>query len=260
MKLQERTYREMTINSSQLIIPRETYQRELNPDRVRKIVKEFGERVANEPKVSCRNGKYYVFDGQHTIAARKILNRNRDLPITCKVYYGMTESEEAMLFATQTGASAPLSAGARIRALVYAGDPEAIAFMKVTESTGLALDYELKRGKKKLACVSTAFTQFKKLGAERYREALKILITAWGGDMESLRGETVQGICRFVDLYYGEFDPRRLVLRLRRVDPLTIYREGKAMGVNMPASQKYLYQVFRIYNGSSKVNALPLKF
>ena len=56
MKLQERTYREMTINSSQLIIPRETYQRELNPERVRKIVKEFDERVANEPKVSCRNG------------------------------------------------------------------------------------------------------------------------------------------------------------------------------------------------------------
>ena len=54
MKLQERTYREMTINSSQLIIPRETYQRELNPERVRKIVKEFDERVANEPKVSCR--------------------------------------------------------------------------------------------------------------------------------------------------------------------------------------------------------------
>ena len=137
---------------------------------------------------------------------------------------------------------------------------EAIAFMKATESTGLALDYELKRGKKKLACVSTAFTQFKKLGAERYKEALEILVTAWGGDMESLRGETVQGICRFVDLYYGEFDPHRLVLRLRRVDPLTIYREGKAMGVNMPASQKYLYQVFRIYNGSSKVHSLPLKF
>ena len=172
----------------------------------------------------------------------------------------MTESEEAMLFATQTGASAPLSAGAKIRALVYAGDPEAIAFMKATASTGLALDYELKRGKKKLACVSTAFTQFKKLGAERYKEALEILVTAWGGDMESLRGETVQGICRFVDLYYGEFDPHRLVLKLRRVDPLTIYREGKAMGVNMPASQKYLYQVFRIYNGSSKVHSLPLKF
>ena len=102
MKLQERTYREMTINSSQLIIPRETYQRELNPERVRKIVKEFDERVANEPKVSCRNGKYYVFDGQHTIAARKILNRGHDLPITCKVYYGMTESEEATLFAIHT--------------------------------------------------------------------------------------------------------------------------------------------------------------
>ena len=67
-------------------------------------------------------------------------------------------------------------------------------------------------------------------------------------------------VFRTEENYYGEFDPHRLVLRLRRVDPLTIYREGKAMGVNMPASQKYLYQVFRIYNGSSKVHSLPLKF
>ena len=78
--------------------------------------------------------------------------------------------------------------------------------------------------------------------------------------MMSLCRDSVQPICRIVALYYGESDPHRLVLRLRRVDPLTIYREGKAMGVNMPASQKYLYQVFRIYNGSSKVHSLPLKF
>ena len=30
-------------------------------------------------KGSCRDGRYYVFDGQHTIAARKLLNGGRKI-------------------------------------------------------------------------------------------------------------------------------------------------------------------------------------
>ena len=74
MKTDELSYREITLNSRQLEVPREAYQRELNTARVHKIAAEFDERIANEPKVSCRNGHYYVFDGQHTIAARKHRN------------------------------------------------------------------------------------------------------------------------------------------------------------------------------------------
>ena len=77
MKTDELSYREITLNSRQLEVPREAYQRELNTARVHKIAAEFDERIANEPKVSCRNGHYYVFDGQHTIAARK--HRNKGL-------------------------------------------------------------------------------------------------------------------------------------------------------------------------------------
>ena len=80
--------REVVLDSRELVIPRTTYQRTLNEDRVRRIAAEFDERIANEPKVSCRDGRYYVFDGQHTIAARKLLNGGRDLPIRCKVFYG----------------------------------------------------------------------------------------------------------------------------------------------------------------------------
>lgn len=42
--------------------------------------------TANEPKVSFRNGRYYVTDGQHTIEARILRNGGKDLPILCKVY------------------------------------------------------------------------------------------------------------------------------------------------------------------------------
>lgn len=260
MKVREEICREMSINSKKLEIPQHTYQRPLCESRVRRIAAEFDERIANEPKVSLRNGHYYVFDGQHTIAARKRLNNNRDLPIRCKVYVGLTESDEALLFAQQTGASAILTAGSRVRALIHGGDSEAMAFLRATESLGLHLDYTQSNGYKRLACIHTAFTEFKRAGKERYQEGLSIILAAWEGEPNSLRAQNVQGVIRFVDLYQGEFDATRLIRQLRSVDPLTIYREGRAMGVNLTGYKRYLYQVYRIYNGSSQKNALPIKF
>ncbi len=221
--------REIMLDSQELIIPRTTYQRTLNEDRVRKIAAEFDERIANEPKVSSRSGCYYVFDGQHTIAARKFLNGGRDLPIRCKVFYGLSERDEALLFAQQTGASANLTAGARFRALVYGGDKEALAFLKATETVGLCVDCK------------------------------QAIVDAWKGDPDSLRAETVVGCVEFVDLYHGEYSRRRLVTRLRQVDPVVIFREGRAM-TSLPGYKRYLYQVYRIYNGSSAKTALPMKF
>ena len=78
------TYREMTISSALMEVPREAYQRNFNVNRAKKIAEEFDERIANEPKVSFRDGRYFVFDGQHTVAARKFLNGGEDLPIKCK--------------------------------------------------------------------------------------------------------------------------------------------------------------------------------
>ena len=107
LKTNEFTYKVMDLNTAQLEIPRETYQRELSPDRVRRIVKAFDERIANEPKVSYRGGHYYVFDGQHTIAARKLRNDNQDLKVRCKVYFGMSDKDEALLLSDQRTASRP---------------------------------------------------------------------------------------------------------------------------------------------------------
>ena len=253
-------YQEMMINSKFLEVPRGSYQRELNIHRVRKIAARFDPRLLNPPKVSYRSGRYYVFDGQHTIAVLKLLNGGKDLMVRCIVYTGMTESEEALLFAQQTGESARLTPGDKMRAMIYGGDPECMAFLKATESVGLKLDYAQRRGKYRLGCIGTAFEEFKRVGADLYKEALSMIVAAWHGDPESLRAETVQSVIRFIELYHDEYDSRRLITRLHKTDPLTIYREGRAMGVNMAGYKKYLYQVYCIYNGSSKKKVLPMKF
>ena len=253
-------YKEMVIDSSKLEVPRNTYQRDQKLRQIKDISKDFDERVANEPKVSYRDGRYFVFDGQHTIAARVHRNGGNPLPILCKVYFGMTEKEEALLFAKQTGYSTDIGAGARIRAKAFGDDPIARQFIEVTEAAGALLDLSQKRGKYRLACVATAFKAFQKVGPKKYGEALGILLESWDGDPDSLRSETVTAMCAFVDLFWEEYDRKRLVRRCRKMDPLTVYREGRAMGDTLAGYKKYLYQVWKIYNGASVKTALPLKF
>lgn len=260
MTTPEPIYKMMVLDTGQIETPRENYQREVNNNRVKRIVKYFDERIANEPKVSFRDGKYYVFDGQHTISARKLMNGNQDLPILCKVYMGMTEQEEAALFSRQTGESAPLTAGIRIRAEIFGEDEVALAFLAANADLGIELDYDQDRGYMRIGCIQTAFDAYRKLGTERYKEAMRVIIEAWGGDPDSFRTENVVGITRFVDLYHDAYIQQRLVNRLSNVDPLTILREGRAMGVNLAGHKKYLYQVWRIYNGSGKKYSLPKKF
>lgn len=258
MKYTDMPHEIMNINSRELIIP-QTYQRRLRPSRVSRIVARFDEHIANEPKVSFRNGHYYVFDGQHTIAARKKMNKGRDLPIRCKVYRGLTESDEALLFAQQTGESAQLTASAQLRAKIFGGDPDATAFLRATEAVGLHLGFDRASGSKRIICINTALAEFRRVGAEMYKEALRIILEAWGGAPESLRAETLQGVIGFVELYHQEYDRNRLVERLHSIDPIAVYRSGRS-DVNLPGTKKYINQVYRIYNGTSKRWSLPMKF
>ena len=249
-------HHEMVINSKFLEVPRSYYQRHLNASRVKRIAAEFDERIANAPKVSYRDGHYYVFDGQHTIAARKLLNNNSDLNIVCKVYSGLTEQEEALLFAQQTGISAPLTAGAKLRAKIHGGDPEAIAFQSATQRAGFGLSFNQSHAKWKIACIATAFSEYRQHGERIYTDALRILAEAWEGDIDSLRSEVLQGVVRFIALYDHEYDPVRLIRQLKRTSPVTIYRSGQAM--SGPNYQKYMHQILKAYNGSSRTKSLPL--
>ena len=202
---------EMRYIDSALLTPCAEYQRKLNIPNVEKMSAEFTELIANPPKVSYRDGHYFVFDGQHTIVTRRAMNGGQDLPIICKVYEGLTEEEEAMLFSRQTGVSTPLTAGAELRAALVGKDPESLAFVKATESTGLQLGLDSYRAPWKIICIRTAFKEYKTYGADLYKEALTMLAKGWEGDPDSLRSGILQGMVRFVALYQGEYDPDRLV-------------------------------------------------
>lgn len=254
-------YQMRVIHSSKLIYPREIYQRGVQRKRVELIAADFNEYVANEPKISFRNGKYYVVDGQHTIEARSLRNGGRALPILCKVYTGMTMQQEALLFAEQNGHSAPLSAGIKLRAKVAGDDAPSKEFLAATNRVGLAFNYDsLQLSDYRISCVGTALKLYNEMGEKIYCESLRLIVAAWDGKPDSFRASVLRGMMHFVELYHGEFSEERLVRALGGVHPMEIYRVSRDNPAKLPGWRRYVYPIYTTYNGKCRKDALPMRF
>ena len=171
--------------NSALLIPCAEYQRVLHVEKVAHIAENFSEYVANEPKVSFRDGRFYIFDGQNTVEARRTCNGGMELPIRCKVFYGLAKEDEATLFAIQTGNATCLTAGERLRANLVAENPDALYFVGITSNAGVEFAYDGIRAPWKIYCIETAYELYKQYGCERYVEMLRIINEAWKGNVDS---------------------------------------------------------------------------
>jgi len=252
-------YTIQSIDSSLLEVLREEYQKPLNQKRVAQIVASFDENIANEPKVNYRDGHYYVFDGQHTVAARVMKNGRKPLPIRCKLYQNLTPEQEAMLFSEQTGISAKPTPGNRFRARVFAKDKETLEFRDATERCGFILDVEGARSNYHIRCINTVMKMYKKLTPEQYSESLDILRAAWDGNADSLLLEVIVAICEFVRIYEGVYNRNALIDSLRKTEPQSLCRKIKSDFEN-PGYRKYVSAVWEVYNRYCGIQKLPIQF
>lgn len=248
-------YEMRTIDTSVLIIPRDTYQRALQSDEVKEIIAQFKIHLMNEPKVSFRNGKYYVFDGQHTIISLLEMNKGKHFPILCKIYYGMTEQEEAKLFSMQTGAGRKLTSADKIRAELYARDIATTKFRDATLRTGVSFEHAGKSKACNLRCINTARAEYERVGEKIYTEALDIMVEAWTGRRSAFKAEVLKAVVAFVKEFSGKYNRERLIARLKSEDPETIYRAIRS-DFDTPVEVRYINPIIKIYNGNSTLNAL----
>ena len=235
-------YQMLVLHSKMLIYPRELYQRGVQRKRVEMIAADFNEYVANEPKVSFRNG-------------------GKALPILCKVYTGLTMEQEALFFAEQNGHSAPLTAGIKLRAKVVGGDAPSKAFLAATNRVGLAFNYDsLQLSDYRISCVGTALKLYNQMGEKIYCESLRLIVAAWEGKPDSFRASVLRGVMHFVELYHGEFSEERLIRALGNVHPMEIYRVGRDNPAKLPGWKKYVFPIYMAYNGKGRKDALSMKF
>lgn len=247
------TYEYKQVNTRDILVD-ELYQRDLDKNRVSRIVKEYDPRLLNPCKVSFRDGRYYVFDGQHTIAVQKAVHKGRDCMVDCKVFYGLTRCEEAELFIKQNGLSRAVGVNAKFRALFNNGDKDIVGMVLACEKIGIRIDFTRNKAPNKIIALSSLFKVYNSADPETFLQVLEILKTAWGGEAEGFCSELLTGLWLFHQAYEGEYDRRRLVKKLGQVSPVQIVRDGKLSAA--PGSMKYARQILSIYNNGASIRRL----
>ena len=116
----------------------ETYQRPLNPQKVKKIAKEFDPSKLGVLMVSERpDGRYAIIDGQHRSTVLRGLGYKY---ARCQVVHGWTIQEEAMAFTHQHDNTSRLTAKDRFKSGVIAEEKEKTEINYIATKNGYNAD------------------------------------------------------------------------------------------------------------------------
>jgi hypothetical protein len=245
---------EFKMVSSKYIVADPAYQRDINQTRIEKMLSLFDPNLVNAPKVSYRDGKYFVFDGQHTVALLKAKNGNKDLFIRCKVYEGMTQAEEAYYFRQQNGISRTPNTRENFRAAFNFGDKEIVDMVRLAEAQGFTVDFKMHKSPNRIIAVKALHNVYRRYGSSVYTITLSIIKDVWKGDDDSLRNEIIEGMAQFCNKYAGKYDRPLLVRKLSKVLPIKLIREANISGEG--GAKKYAKRILAEYNKNLSTSRL----
>ena len=231
------------------------YQRDIKDSQIKKAIKNFNINIINPPKVNLRDdGFYYIMDGDHTVTIWKQQFGNK--PIKCRVYTGLTWTEEAEIFIAQNGVSSTVTTKEKLRSGYNMGSPEIVDMVERAKMCGVDIAFgHPGKSNNKCYAVDTMYYVYCKSGPSVFQEILDILVKSFGGERESLQSGFLKGMCKFFELYKTQFKKDVLIEKLR-VNPVTYYiREAKTMPSGSLAN-RYCRAFMIAYNKHMK-NRLP---
>ena len=243
------------INTKKMLVD-QSYQRALDPVRVKKIAGRFNPCLVNEIKVSHRNGKYYIFDGQHTTAVLKLRNGGSDLDVSCKVFYGLTKEDEARLFSEQNGILARgVESNAKMKALYTAGDVDIVELKEAIERVGFIFDFSKSKMDNRIICCSKIYGIFRRMPVTDFYEFLDIIRQAWGGESSSLRKEIIGGMAVLYMSQKRRLNKSHAITAFSKETTNAILRIGKEFE-SSKGDMKYARALLRVYNKNLRTNRI----
>ncbi|HSH25132.1 MAG TPA: DUF6551 family protein [Massilibacterium sp.] len=233
-----------------------SYQKPLTMSHVNKISDNFDPMGVGQIHVSKRSdGTYYIFDGQHRWTVYKIKGIE---VIDCIVYEDLTIEEEAKAydFYNTIKTQSPLD---KEKALVVAGDKDAIKRKKIVEGLGLEIDYQRTNRIEYIQAVGAINAIYQKGDDGELSTVLHILHRSLGKHKKNFQGMILLGLHQFIKEYKGRFDENWLINRLTKfgLDELLTEQMTFRRAHNCSKAEAIKYAIVKFYNhGKRKDNKL----
>lgn len=233
------------------LVSNQEYQRHLSQDHISKAAAHFNLCQINPVKVSRRQGTNYVFNGQHTIEIVALVSGSRDTPVWCMVYDDLEYEQEADIFANQQRFVKKLLPYEIFVANIEAGNDEQLIINALVESFDLRISGNSRPGC--ICCVATLEDLYRKYGYDILQRCLRLCITTWEGDVDSLTSNILRGITHLIVAYEDRLKDDMFVEKVGRSSPREISRIAKE---RKAGSMGYAEAMLLLYNKKTVPTAL----
>lgn len=248
----------MDLNTKDLISS-QPYQRDVDQKRVSYIVTNYDPHKFGTIKVSFRDGKYYVYDGQHRIAAFKVLNGDQDGIVKYEVHYGLTYEDEAKYFAEQYLGSKNVGIIYRWRALYEAKEEPVYSIVNSVRAIGIEVKFTKAKEANRIIAFKQLNDMWAKLGPDKTLKILTLLKKAWDMDENAFDGNMILGMREFFYVYMDEINEEAFVRQMKKVAPSVIVVEGKKDTVSKNGLN-FAKVIWIKYNNGLRTRRLDYKF
>jgi hypothetical protein len=188
---------------------------------------------------------WFIVDGQHRIAALRIIGFADDDVVECETYTGLTEAQEADLFLRRARNKAihPLD---KFRIGVNAGREDECAIQRIVEGLDLRVGF----GSNKIAAVGTLTKIYGESGGSALGRTLLIIREAYGET--GFSASMISGVGAVIRRYGLNVDTDRLVKALRAAPGgATGIEQGAAVLVRSTGNSKAVCvgaEIVKFYN------------
>lgn len=226
----------------------DAYQREIDPLRIKKIIKDFDINLLGVIVVSLRDGMMNVIDGQHRVMVCMALGIKH---VMAEIKEGMTLEEEAKYFNACNGAngeSKPLKAHDVFKAKIVGKDEEALGLERIAANNGLK--FGKASGTNTLVAYKTITNMYRKDGPMHIDRVLSIIKASWGGSAISFHNNILVGVSEFVKVYGFDrnYSDKNFIKQMSKVDPSRLVREIKSDTTTNVTKVKSMNSLFKYYN------------
>lgn len=223
------------------------FQRDLNMSVINEIKSGYDPNRLDPIKVSYRNGKYYIIDGQHRyVALSEMFGLTTIVNVT--ILYGLTYEQEAEYFVTQNKNKTDVSQPHKLRGeIVY--DAKARDMVSVCKAAGFVLSTGRGKAKNKINAVGTFKKIYNNLGSPNTFDMLSLIKQNWDGDSEAVRSTFLEGMADFYSLYGNQISAKRfnkVFGGVKAIDIITVVNKNPSKTWTKP--RKMTMEMVAMYN------------